>query len=249
MKKTFMMITLAATIGLQTIGAQSVKTVVRAKKTASSMTKKTNSKKSTKGTTATVKSTTTAVTPSEKETKSALTSKSSGKVLQTVGGIIGSITGLDKMSESSLMGTWNYYSPAVSFESNNLLAQAGGEVAASQIKSELETQYSKVGITNGNTSFSFNEDKSFKAQIGGKPFVGTWSLDEKTQVLSLKSLLFSMKGYVRNTTNGMELTFESKKILTLFQTIAALSGNTTISAIGDLSKNYEGVRVGFDLTK
>ena len=43
--------------------------------------------------------------------------------------------------------------------------------------------------------------------------------------------------------------FESKKLLTLIQTMASLSGNTTVSTIGDLSKNYNGVRIGFDLKK
>lgn len=31
--------------------------------------------------------------------------------------------------------------------------------------------------------------------------------------------------------------------------MASLSGNTTVSTIGDLSKNYDGVRIGFDLKK
>lgn len=43
--------------------------------------------------------------------------------------------------------------------------------------------------------------------------------------------------------------FESKKVLTLFQTMAAVSGNRTAQVVGDISKNYDGVRVGFDLKK
>ena len=37
-------------------------------------------------------------------------------------------------------------------------------------------------------------------------------------------------------THGMNFTFESKKILTLLQTVSALSGNTSLSTIGDISK-------------
>lgn len=68
-------------------------------------------------------------------------------------------------------------------------------------------------------------------------------------MLTLNTLLFNLNGYVRENTNGIELTFESKKILTLFQTVAKFSGNATLSTIGDLSKNYDGMRVGFNLTK
>ena len=49
--------------------------------------------------------------------------------------------------------------------------------------------------------------------------------------------------------SGIGLLFESKKMLTLLQTVAAMSGNSGVQTIGDLSKNYDGVRVGFDMTK
>ena len=31
--------------------------------------------------------------------------------------------------------------------------------------------------------------------------------------------------------------------------MAAMSGNTNIQAVGDISKTYDGLRVGFDFTK
>ena len=51
------------------------------------------------------------------------------------------------------------------------------------------------------------------------------------------------------TTDDISVLFESKKVLTLFQTMAAVSGNSTAQVVGDISKNYDGVRVGFDLKK
>lgn len=47
----------------------------------------------------------------------------------------------------------------------------------------------------------------------------------------------------------MNFTFESKKILTLLQTVSAISGNTTLSTIGDISKQFNGVRLGFAMKK
>ena len=47
----------------------------------------------------------------------------------------------------------------------------------------------------------------------------------------------------------MSFLMESKKLLATLQAITALSKNKTIQGIGNLSKNYDGVRIGFDMTK
>ena len=65
----------------------------------------------------------------------------------------------------------------------------------------------------------------------------------------MKTLLMSMTGYVTRTTSGLSYTFESKKLLSLVQTLSSLSGSSQLSTIGEISKNYDGVRIGFDLKK
>lgn len=35
----------------------------------------------------------------------------------------------------------------------------------------------------------------------------------------------------------------------MLQTVAAVSGNANLQTIGELSQNYEGVRMGFDMRK
>ena len=47
----------------------------------------------------------------------------------------------------------------------------------------------------------------------------------------------------------MSILFESKKMLSVLQTVAAISGNSSLQTIGDLSKNYDGVRIGFDMSR
>jgi hypothetical protein len=47
----------------------------------------------------------------------------------------------------------------------------------------------------------------------------------------------------------MAILFEASKLLTVLQTMAALSGNQSVQAVGDISKTYDGLRVGFDFTK
>lgn len=79
---------------------------------------------------------------------------------------------------------------------------------------------------------------------------GTYTYNPTDASLQLKGLLINLNGYVvRNGLSGISVLFESKKVLTLFQTMAAVSGNSTAQVVGDISKNYDGVRVGFDLKK
>ena len=76
----------------------------------------------------------------------------------TIGNVIGSVLGTNKLTAKQLVGTWKYKGPGCAFTSDNALAKAGGEIAATQIKEKLATQYSKLGFTSSNTYITFNED-------------------------------------------------------------------------------------------
>ena len=166
-----------------------------------------------------------------------------------VGNVLGSLLGLNKITQESLAGTWRYSSPGCAFTSDNLLAKAGGEVAAQKIKSQLLSSYNSVGISSSNTYFTFGTDNSFTGKVDGKTISGTYTYDASTGQIVLKTLLFTLNGYVTANTTGVSLLFESQKLLTVLQTVGAMSGNTSIAAIGELSKNYDGVRLGFDLVR
>lgn len=166
-----------------------------------------------------------------------------------LGGVLNSVLGLsgaNAMTAKSLVGTWTYDKPGCAFTSDKLLAQAGGEVIASEIKSKLQPTFNKVGIKSSNTSITFKEDGTFTAKIAGKGWNGNWTFDEKTGQVSLQGLLLNLTCYAKKNANGIGLLFESNKLLTLLQTMTALSGNTSLSAIGDLMKSYDGLRLGFD---
>jgi len=167
----------------------------------------------------------------------------------TMSNIFTSVLGLNKVSEANLIGTWTYVEPGCAFTSSNLLAKAGGEVAATTVKQKLATTYQSAGIKSSNTSFTFNSDNSFSAKIAGKSFSGTYTYDASEGTLKLKMLLVTVTGYVTANSNGAGFLFESKKLLTILQTLAAVSGNSNLEAIGTLSKNYDGVRMGFDMKK
>ena len=166
-----------------------------------------------------------------------------------IGNVITSVIGLDKVTQQQIQGTWKYKGPGCAFSSEQALAKAGGEIAAVQVEEKLKPYYDDLKITAGNTWFTFNEDQSFKAQVAGKSISGTYALNEKDGQMTLKTLLFSINGYAKREVGGISILFESKKLLTIFQAIAAISGNQALEGIGEISKNYDGVRIGFDLER
>lgn len=167
----------------------------------------------------------------------------------TVGGLLDMVIGHIKIDQSSLIGTWVYSEPGCAFTSENLLAKAGGSVAATQVKQKLASVYNSLGIASNNTYFVFDQNGRFEAKIKGIPFSGTYTFDSNNSKLNLKTALFTIPAFVTRTTNGLSLTMESKKLLNVLQTITALTGNSTLSTIGELSKNFDGVRMGFDVVK
>ena len=168
------------------------------------------------------------------------------------GGVINAITsviGLDKVSAQNLIGSWTYSGPGCAFTSENLLAKAGGEVAAAQIEEKIRPYYEQVGISASNTQITFNQDGTFTSRIAGTNFSGTYTFNEASQQIKLKGLLLSINCYTKREINGISILFEAKKLLTVLQTMSALSGRTDLQTISDLSKQYDGVRVGFDMKR
>ena len=166
-----------------------------------------------------------------------------------LGNVLGSVLGLNKISQESLVGTWKYSGPGCAFTSDNLLAQAGGEVASQKIKSTLLNYYNSAGISSSNTYFTFGQDNTFTAKVAGKTVSGNYAYDPNSGQMTIKTLLFTINAYITASSSGISLLFESQKLLTILQTIGGMSGNATLATIGELSKNYDGVRLGFDLAR
>ena len=245
------------------------------KKTTKKTSKKTTTKKtSTKKTTSAASNTTAATTTTATTTSNAAASTSAtSNAGSAVAGILGAVLGGNSNSSSSagssiingilnnVIGsgtfskqdlcahTWKYSKPGCAFTSENLLAQAGGEIAANKVEEKLGEYYSKFGFSGSNTYFTFKTDGTFAAKIDGKSWQGNYTFDEKTHAIQMKGLLLSMSGYATKTTNGISLLFDQTKLLNLIKTMGALKGSSTLSAIGTIANNYDGMRVGFEMTK
>ena len=248
----------------------------RAKKTTKKTSKKTTTKKtSTKKTTSAASNTTAATTTTAAATtsNSATSTSTTSNAGSAIAGILGAVMGGSSNSSSSagssiingilnnVIGsgtfskqdlcahTWKYSKPGCAFTSENLLAQAGGEIAANKVEEKLGEYYSKFGFSGSNTYFTFKTDGTFAAKIDGKSWQGNYTFDEKTHAIQMKGLILSMSGYATKTANGISLLFDQKKLLNLIKTMSALKGSSTLSALGTIANNYDGMRVGFEMTK
>lgn len=234
-------------------------------------TKKTSTKKTTSATsnTTAATATTTAATTSNAATSSSTTSNAGSAVAGILGAVLGGNSNSSSSAGSSIINgilnnvigsgtfskqdlcahTWKYSKPGCAFTSENLLAKAGGEIAANKVEEKLGEYYSKFGFSGSNTYFTFKTDGTFAAKIDGKSWQGNYTFDEKTHAVQMKGLLLSMSGYATKTTNGISLLFDQTKLLNLIKTMGALKGSSTLSAIGTIANNYDGMRVGFEMTK
>ncbi len=176
-------------------------------------------------------------------------SNSSSNAGSIINGILNNVIGSGTFKQADLCHTWKYSKPGCAFTSENLLAKAGGEIAASKVENKLEGYYKKFGFSSSNTYFTFNTDGTFSAKIDGKAWNGTYTFDEKTHAIQLKGLLLSASGYVTKTTNGISLLFDQKKLLNLIKALSAFKGSSTLSAVGSIANNYDGMQVGFEMTK
>ncbi len=184
-------------------------------------------------------------------TPSTTTSQSSttGNAISSfLGSLLGSFTTLD---QKDILGTWNYSGPDCVFETENLLMKAGGEVAAAKIENQLSGALAKVGISSGKCAFTFNQDNTYTATIGGRTISGTYTLDAENKTITMTYLqgLGTMTPKVAKVGNKLSLLFDADKLLKTVGTVAALSGKSSLNTLSNLINSYDGMLIGMELQK
>lgn len=172
---------------------------------------------------------------------------------QSVGAIGQALIGLisSKLipTENQIVGTWVYQSPAVVFNSQNALSSLGGNVASSGIEAKLQTYLSKYGITSGNTSITFNSDKTFTAQINGKTIGGTYNINGQDVQLKFNGTNNVSKMTPQLNNGSLIIAGDASKLLTFMQGLGANTGNSQIGAITSLMGQFNGMQLGIRMQK
>lgn len=169
------------------------------------------------------------------------------------GGIVSlfkNLIGTAKVDGSSLKGYWSYESPAVVFESENLLKKAGGSLITSTAEKTLQKYLRKIGFEEGKVSISFDGDESYTMQIGTKSINGTYTVADNEITLQRTGLLSQpIKANLALQGNEMQITFKADKLLEFLTKISSLTENSTLNLIGNIAGGYDGMQLGFQFKK
>lgn len=175
-----------------------------------------------------------------------------GGLASLLGNVLGAVLGAsNELSEADLVGTWSYQGADCVFETENLLMQAGGEVAANKIETKLNETMAKIGIKTGTCSFTFNDDNTYSASIMGYNVSGQYTLDTENKKLTMTYLagIATMTPNVVKSGSKISLLYDADKLLTLLQTMASMSNNTTMKTLASLASSYDGMMVGIEMQK
>jgi hypothetical protein len=179
------------------------------------------------------------------------TTGSNGNVWGNVlGAVLGQVLlGGMNFDQSSLLGNWNYNAPSAAFTTQQALTKAGGSATINNIASSLASNYSNIGISRNNTSFSFLDGNKFSAKVNGIPFSGTYTYNPQNGEIALKTATETIKGNVTKTEKGMGLMFDATQMTNILQKEGKVSNTAAVQAVSKLAKSANGARVGFELTK
>lgn len=168
----------------------------------------------------------------------------------TISSVFQNLIGTASLTNKSLSGTWEYESPAVVFESSNLLQKAGGSVITGTLENTMQKYLSKIGFTPGKVKINFDGEKSFTMTIGTKTIKGQYTVNENTITFSREGLLnYPVSANVAVAINELQITFKADKLLEFFTKIASTTNNATITSIAKIAGSYEGMQLGFQFKK
>jgi len=171
---------------------------------------------------------------------------------------IGNLLSTDKISVESLVGTWTYTAPAVTFKSENVLKKAGGAAASSMIEEKLVPIYKRTGFDKA--TLTVNSDSTFvltanRIKLNGT--ISTVAANDNSQAnfvfnftLGGKMKVGKMNAYITKSATGtMSVMFDVTKLVTLMETVSKFSSNSTIKSAVNLLKSYDGLCAGFEMKK
>ena len=165
-------------------------------------------------------------------------------------GVAKAVVGNKATTASSIIGTWTYSGPECQFESENLLAKAGGEMAAKEVEEKMIAVYNKVGMNN--IRYTFNEDGTYSYQMKKRTVTGSYVFDDAAKTITMTGKLgLTTVAYVTVTGNDMSMVFKADKLMSILKTItgAASKVNSTAATINSVAEAYDGLMLGFELKK
>ncbi|MBQ0049844.1 MAG: DUF4923 family protein [Bacteroidales bacterium] len=158
--------------------------------------------------------------------------------------LLSSLLGGNSVNTNSITGTWTYQKPQVTFESNSILANIGGQVAGNKLSSTLGTQLEKIGLKAGVSTFTFDGNGKVTVSVSGRQTTGTYTLSGNNLTLKGALGLASLNCTVSINGNQLYMLFDANAIFGAINKLGATS-----STLSSLLSNYNGMKLGWCLIK
>ena len=177
-----------------------------------------------------------------------------GKVASATSGnsTLNALTGIisSKLIPTSqqIIGTWTYQEPAVMFTSDNALKSAASSIATKSIETKLQSYLTKVGITKGNMSITFKENKTFTINRKGKTIrTGTYTMNNSEVVMTFKGKKTPCRVTPQLDNGSLVIVMDATKLKTFMQNVGA--NISQLSTIVSLMKSMDGMKLGIRMSK
>ena len=176
-----------------------------------------------------------------------LNNQQSGDLVQ---GLTSVFSSNKQATADKIIGTWAYSEPAIVFTSDNILAKAASKIAANKVeaKLKLQEQLTKYGIKPGEFSMTFKNDGTFTETLKGRTSKGKWQVKDSKLILSIAGVK-ALSITTQIDGRDMQFVTDATKLLNLFKTLGAKSGNSNIKTVASLMKSVKGMQAGITLRK
>ena len=172
--------------------------------------------------------------------------------LGSLGSVISNLTASSSFELADLQGTGDYQSPAVTFQSDNVIQKAGGAAAASTIEGKMAPYYEKAGITS--LQLTVDAENNFTMKLKRGSLKGTVSKDEQGNLefnfsAFGKIKLGKVSAFATKSGNTLNLTFDVSKLISIVKSVSSVSGISSLNTISSLLSSYDGIYAGFKLNR
>lgn len=157
----------------------------------------------------------------------------------------------DKIGIPDLYGEWKAKGPAVCFKSDNLLQKAGGAAAATYIENKADPYFKKFGLDQAVLNIA--TDSTFTLKADKMDLKGELNQDKNGNFFFKFKLIGSsgltVPAYLRKSANSLEVTFDADRLRRLLVAMGSFSGKASLKAAAEFLDKYEGLCIGFDMTR
>lgn len=169
--------------------------------------------------------------------------------------VVESVVGQLDVIPKNIEGNWTFSGSAVKFTGDNMLMNAASDLAAGKVEDMLDEYFAKVGIKEGLFSYTFNADGTFSTSFGQTRFPGQYTFSQQEKTLELdygkneKLKGITLKTNVSVGASTMQLLFNADKLLEFISKITSSVGDSKLGALTSLLDQYDGMQIGFELTR